>query len=218
MFGMSMPGRGLGQGSGGLFVKLFGGEVDLRQRRPVRWAVASLLPPVLFYWFHKSNRQINLLNRVAGRPQRIMNSGWLIGSLLALLLVTGLTQRVQQSAELLKPSESIYVSESGYEVVYEGPERRLTIRPQQPAAEAETPAHIAWLTLAWLVLYFNYLRQHLAGIKQLDDDPADRPLLTLLTVLAATVFLPAGAFVVYRSQVVLNWAIDQSLSTGSKQN
>ena len=216
--------------------------VDLRRRNPTGWTVASLLLPVLLYWFHKSNGQINVLNQTAGRPQRIMNPWWLTGSLFLLLSINHWTSFVLSFADFInsaktsEPAASISdeelsarlnrLDQAGLidydyiispEVFAEDPTLRrnlillIGLEEKNLPADSSPPTFIVVLSLGWLLLYLNYLRQHLAGIKALDDDQRDRPLLTFGLNLAAVIFPPTVLIIVYRSQVVLNWAIDQSL-------
>lgn len=217
-------------------------RVNLRQRSPVVWGIASLIAPVFLYWLHSSRGQINFLNRKAGQSLRIMNPWWLTGCLLLLLTVIFWASFSLSSARLINSSKQTDFSVSDQDLIdrfnrlereglagdqyfaglppealVKDPGLRLSLILWLESKESElpqqAPTFVRVLVLAWLALYFSYLRQHMAGIKALDDDPADRTLLTMAIILAATLLPPLGSLIAYRSQAVLNWAIDRTGSS-----
>ena len=201
--------------------------VDLKRRSPVAWTVITLLVPFgILYWLHKSNRQIEHLSQQVGRPQRLLNPWWLTGvAILNLFLAVAFLVVLFASSNNTNnlPSASPSSSTTGL---------TSTVAPADPSATtllADYSDDSEWdsddfdnlspyfllpllglfvTSVAFVALYIIYLIKHVDGVVALAGTNEDKTLLLVMAILSAFLVQVLIAVVVYKSQEIINQAID----------
>ncbi len=201
--------------------------VDLKRRDPVAWTVITLLVPFgILYWLHKSNKQIEHLSQQVGRPQRLLNPWWLTGVvILSLFFAVGFLVVALTSSNNTNnlPSASPSSSTTGL---------TSTVVPADTSATTSLADYIddselddsdldnlsayALLPLlglmvtvvAFVALYVIYLIKHVDGVVALAGTDEDKTLLLVMAILGALLVQGLVAVVVYKSQEIINQAID----------
>ena len=209
--------------------------VDLKPRSPLTWLLLGLLLPFsLFYWIHKTNGQVNHLNRLRGSERRVMTPWWLLlttialGGLISGLLVSiWLSGNNQTSYDWPASTPVSVVDDGGVGLTYPVADSPPDTPIVQTAGVVETdPGLPGWLTLsiilvagviwpAWTILYIIYLLQYVEAVAALGATRQERDTMIIVAVLSLGVILPLYLFVVYKSQVIIDRALADPAVTGS---
>ena len=199
--------------------------VDLKRRGPVAWTVITLLVPFgILYWLHKSKRQIEYLSQQVGRPQRLLNPWWLTGvAILNLLLAVALVVVVFAQSDINNSSSaSPSSSTTGLTSTVAPADTSATTSPANyidgdELDGDELGSFLAYILLllgvvaasmAFVVLYVIYLIKHVDGVVALAGTNEDKTLLLVMAILSAVLIQALIAVVVYKSQEIINQAID----------
>lgn len=193
-------------------------QVDLKQRGPVAWTLISILVPFgLLFWLHKSCRQINFLNREAGRPQRLISPWWVSGPVLAMVaLLLGLIAFVYSVGPIEErstdPTHELTVGDQLESVVYQE-----DVSADDNTDDEISPAVLLGILLSYgltllvsifyIVMAIIYLLKHVDGVVSLGGLEDDKAALLVMGILGLVVFGPLIAYVVYKSQDEINQAL-----------